>query len=315
MIGNGGDLNLNKDVREETRMGSVVVLKRDGKAKNNERPVYKVGSKKQAKVIDIAVAGKKTNNESYLNDRQKEELIITYRLKARKLARSILRKWHARLDLQEVDSVVDLSLCEAVRRFNPTMGASFMTFLFYHLRGNLIRAVSSAASSHMIPLNDFEAVYAQRDEGSGDSSSMSRGVNAIEIAEALCGHDFPLPDEIVFKKELVDLSHKACSKLDTLAKEVISRIYIQGQQLIDIANSLGYSRCHISRVKKKALETLYQDLSSLMGLPADAPRPTFEEEESYTELNKSERKQIFRRRPRSKKAHSMPTKLAIGAGA
>src|SRR5690349_3051107 len=77
-----------------------------------------------------------------LSDLEREDLITSSRLKARKLGRSILRKWNARLDLQEVDSIVDLSLCEAAARFDPSVGASFLTFLFYHLRGNLIRAIS-----------------------------------------------------------------------------------------------------------------------------------------------------------------------------
>jgi len=50
-----------------------------------------------------------------------------------------------------VDSIVDLSLCEAVKRFDPLKGASFMTFLFYHLKGNLVRAVAAAATSTAIP--------------------------------------------------------------------------------------------------------------------------------------------------------------------
>lgn len=62
--------------------------------------------------------------------RERTELVVGYRLKARKLARSILRRWHARLDVGEVDSIVDLSLCEAVQRFSPEKGASFMTFMF-----------------------------------------------------------------------------------------------------------------------------------------------------------------------------------------
>lgn len=270
-----------------------------GTTKKKGSPTIQKNALNDSKVIELVL--KTPEASSFLSESEKEELVLTFRLKARKLARSILRKWHARLELQEVDSVVDLSLCEAVRRFNPKMGASFMTFLFYHLRGNLIRAVSSAAAAHMMPLNDLESVLGYKDEGDkGSAANPARGINAIEVAEALCGNDYPMPDELVFKKELIDLSQRACSKLDDLAREVISRIYIQGQQLIDIANSLGYSRCHISRVKKKALETLYNDLSELMG-GADTPRPNFDEEDDAPKA-KSERRKIYRRRPRSRKS-------------
>ncbi|MCO6431930.1 MAG: sigma-70 family RNA polymerase sigma factor [Deltaproteobacteria bacterium] len=267
-------------------------------------------SGKQPKVIDINI--RQAEPRSCLSLRQKEELVISYRMKARKLARSILRKWHARLDLQEVDSIVDLSLCEAVRRFNPAMGASFMTFLFYHLRGNLIRAISAAATQHIVPLQEIEPQHSASEEASDGQRSKSNA-NAIEIAEALCGNDYPMPDELLLKRELIDLSQQACGRLDELAKEVIFRIYIQGQQLIDIANSLGYSRCHISRVKKKALETLYNDLTDVMGVPSDLGRPDFEDEGEVTTSRAQDRRKIFRRRPRSRKASLAQKRLAAAA--
>ncbi len=247
------------------------------------------------KVIELPLP-KKAGKAKTLSPRKQEELVLTFRMKARKLARSILRKWHARLDLQEVDSVVDLSLCEAVRRYNPNKGASFMTFLFYHMRGNLIRAVAAAATANSVPLPELD------ESGSAKSEQGSyRGVNAIEIAEALCSHDYVMPDEMLLKKEMVSMSHGACEKLDSLEKEVIYRIYIQEQQLMDIASSLGYSRCHISRVKKKALETLYGDMASSIHKgdeeSALTSRPDFDDE-----VGTSERRKIHRRRPRSRKA-------------
>lgn len=230
-----------------------------------------------------------------LSPLQQENLVIDYRLKARKLARSILRKWHSRLDLQEVDSIVDLSLCEAVRRFNPSKGASFMTFLFYHMRGNLIRAVSQAANAHVIPAIDAETGQVKGEGG--------KAVNAQEIAEALCSHDQASPDDSLLRKEMASLSHDACAKLDALEREVIFRIYIQEQQLMDIASSLGYSRCHISRVKKKALETLFGELSKTVHRGDEESMraaPKFDLAE-LDECESSDRRKIHRRRPRSRK--------------
>lgn len=284
-------------------MGSLLALKEENKSQSSKKSniKFKSNKAKNAKVIDIKRS--KSPKFSGLTEKQRDQIVINYRLKARKLARSILRRWHARMDLNEVDSIVDLSLCESAKRFNPTVGASFMTFLFYHLRGNLIRAVSAAANSNLVPLADIENNFAQYEEGDmAGKNSAAVAVNAIEIAEALCGNDFPLPDEIVYKRELVKMSADACSKLDNLAKEVISRIYLQGQQLIDIANSLGYSRCHISRVKKKALETLFEDMSGSVGLPANSKRPDFNDDEDSDRIRAATvTKQVHRRKPRSKK--------------
>ena len=281
-------------------MGSILAFKEATRGGAKKKAIHQNRAKnKQAKVIEIKL--KQAAKTPCLTEKQREQIVINYRMKARKLARSILRKWHARMDLQEVDSIVDLSLCESAKRFNPKLGASFMTFLFYHLRGNLIRAVSAAANSNLIPLLESEGLFAQNENG--DSELHVNVINAIEVAEALNGNDFPLPDELVYKRELIEISRVACEKLDNLAREVISRIYIQGQQLIDIANSLGYSRCHISRVKKKALETLYQDMSSSIGLPAGSKRPDYDDEStSKAARSRPAIKTIHRRKPRSKKS-------------
>jgi len=237
--------------------------------------------------------------------RSPEELVLKYRLKARKLARSILRKWHARLDLQEVDSLVDLSLCEAVRRYNPEKGASFMTFMFFHLRGNLIRAVAGAVHANSIPTFEDEtpaqsaAPAEHHEEDSNAHRTAYRVASASEVAEALCSHDRKLPDEMLFQKELVAISAEACSRLDPLEREVISRIYMQEQQLLDIADTLGYSRCHISRVKKRALEALYHDLAVSVGEDEKA-KPSFEDEDAKAKA--PERRTVRRRRPRAGKA-------------
>ena len=223
-----------------------------------------------------------------LTDDDRDALVIEFRLKARKLARSILRKWHARLDLQEVDSIVDLSLCEAVRRFDPTKGASFMTFLYYHLRGNLIRTVSSAATASGYTSTE------ESEEGESELKYSARAVNAVEVAEALSGSEVSTPDEVLFKKELIELSREACQKLDTLERQVIERLFIGEEQLMDIAHSLGYSRCHISRVKKKALESLQAEMQQSLGIKKEAPKAAQQQQ--------SARRVVHRRRPRSEKA-------------
>lgn len=216
-------------------------------------------------------------SKEHLSAHEQEEIILEFRIKARKLARSILRKWRSRLDLEEVDSVVDLSLCEAVRRFDPEKGASFMTFLYYHLKGNLVRTVSAAANANVIPT---------------DGEDGEQIVHAYDVVEALTSTEVENPDEMLLKKELIRLSQGARSELDDLEREVIQRIYIEGQHLIDIASSLGYSRCHISRVKKKALQTLQFEINARLS----------SEDESSKALSSPHTKKVHRRKPRSKKA-------------
>jgi len=230
---------------------------------------------------------------------QQEALIMKYRAKARKLGRSMLRRWHSRMELDEIDSIVDLSLCEAVKRFDPYKGATFMTFLFYHLKGNLVRAVAQAAAATAIPLAFSElanAAFADEDS----AVQVTLPINAIELAEALSSQDIPQPDEAFWKKELHSKSIGACEKLDELEREIVKRIFVHEQQIIDIAAALGYSRCHISRVKKKALDTLHGELSEVMNL---ADFGLYRDEEAIEEGDVLEsadsRRSVQRRKPRS----------------
>ncbi|NDC37158.1 MAG: sigma-70 family RNA polymerase sigma factor [Proteobacteria bacterium] len=244
--------------------------------------------KKPGKVVKLFPANKK--KIEVLSQEERDDLVVSHREQARKLARSILRKWHSRLDLQEVDSLVDLSLCEAVRRYNPAFGASFITFLYYHMRGNLIRAVTDAATQNMIPVTDAElevSVNAEAGLNFGKATS-------IDVADALSSEHSPLPDESLFRKELVSLSDTACYKLDELEREVIQRIYLKEQQLIDVANQLGYSRCHISRVKKKALDTLYSDLATSLEL--EKKERSLDADDCLDEI--TPRRKVLRRRAR-----------------
>ncbi|MFN4896462.1 MAG: sigma-70 family RNA polymerase sigma factor [Pseudomonadota bacterium] len=230
---------------------------------------------------------------------QQEALIIKYRAKARKLGRSILRRWHSRMDLEEVDSLVDLSLCEAVRRFDASKGASFMTFLFYHLKGNLVRAVASAAASAAIPNAIAELTESAFTDGERPQYS-NVALNAVELAEAVSSQGIPQPDEALWRKELTTKSSSACDKLDDLEREIVKRIFVHEQQIIDIAAALGYSRCHISRVKKKALSTLHDELRVVMNREDYAAVESDDiEDESEIFERISNRRSVHRRRPRS----------------
>ena len=263
-----------------------------------------MGSALKKKDIDAPVAFRTMSPE------MREEYVVRYRGKARKLARSILRKWRSRLDIAEVDSLVDLSLCEAVQRFSPDRGASFMTFLFYHLRGNLIRAITSAVQSSSIPMVEVDSLVAL-DEG-GENGNSRGAMNAIEIANALTSQEELSPDEALYRKEMIALSQRSYKHLDGLEQQVLTKLFAEENQMIDIARNLGYSRCHISRVKRRALEALYTDIANRMRVDDIAlTKPDFEEEDLVTVPRRSmDRRKIVRRRPRSQSTGTGKTKIA-----
>ena len=183
-----------------------------------------------------------------------DELVLTHRDNGRKLARSMLRRWHVNMPLEEVDSIVDLTLCEAAKRYDVTKGASFITFLFYHLRGHLVRAIASATSDSQLVLAIAQSAgvdvseWATANEDTAVHVVPEYSLDRPEIAES--------PEVLLMRREKSVLCHQAIVKLDELEKEIIDRSYGQDEPLVDIAKLLGYSRCHISRVKKRALDRI-----------------------------------------------------------
>ncbi len=256
----------------------------------------KISNKKSAqkgKVVSLFKSAKAKTRP--LSAAAREDLVMRYQIKARKIAFSILRRWNCRLDLNEVHSLVDLSLCEAVNRYNPAMGASFLTFLFYHLKGNLIRTITSITKINSVPLYDIDSQFAGRDDE--DGSLEGRAISAVEVADALSNRENMLPDEILMKKELLATSLEACNKLDKLEREVLFRVFLNEEPLQDVASSLGYSRCHVSRVKKKALDALLGEVAKCYDSEQLAELPRFEQIKAAR--RPLERKLVRRRKPRS----------------
>jgi RNA polymerase sigma factor (sigma-70 family) len=282
-------------------MGSVTVKRKDSESLTADRDCNTIQGRQGGRVNrDL---GRSVKKGAGTTRRERLELVVGYRNKARKLARSILRRWHARLDIGEVDSIVDLSLCEAVQRFSPEKGASFMTFMFFHLRGNLIRAVAGSVTAYSL-------LGADANDYLDDGATPGRTVNAAEVARALFNNDLSSPDEELFRKELATISADAFDRLDPLEREVISRIFLAEEQLLDIADNLGYSRCHISRVKKRALENLYHDLRNSLGDELSRIVPEAAEEAGADSF---ERREIRRRRPRSGRGSKVDGSEAVAA--
>lgn len=222
--------------------------------------INKVNSKKKEK--DTKEKQLKAKSEKAHKTKVYEQLILDHRENGRKLSRSILRRWRVHMPGEEIDSIVDLALCEAAQRFSAKKGASFMTFFFYHLRGHLVRAVTRATQAATI-LNGPKEL----DESETTLDIISSYGTFIDN-ELNAQRDQENPEQIILRREKILSCRDALSVLDELEQVVLERSYSDDETLVDIAKSLGYSRCHISRVKKAAMiriknvlsnSSLYQD--------------------------------------------------------
>ena len=197
-----------------------------------------------------ASAGKKKAKKkipSKLSRKQIDKLIIDHQEHGKRLAWSFLTSWRIRLAQDEVISVVGAALCEAANRFDPDRGVDFKTFFFYHLRGMLLKEISRVIQEqkilHFVPHTVVTGAPATGDQ-------------AIYSSWAFPVVDTNNPEKILEKRQVANRCWEACSELDPLEQEVLVRFFGYDEPLVRIAKELDYCRCHISRVKSRALAKL-----------------------------------------------------------
>lgn len=197
---------------------------------------------------------------SKLSREQVDAIIVDNRELGRRLAWSLLSSWRMKLSSDDVTSAVGTALCEAANRFDPDKGVAFKTFFFYHLRGTLLKEVSRIIQEQKVCRYVPGTLLAAGT--SGEQVLPAAWLSALSDTED--------PEKITQRKQLIEMCKKACSYLDPLEQEVVIRSVAYEEALIDIADNLGYCRCHISRVKSRAMAKLSKVVGELMG--KDAPR-------------------------------------------
>ncbi|MBL7662779.1 sigma-70 family RNA polymerase sigma factor [bacterium] len=205
-----------------------------------------------------------------LNSEEKVVIILEHQDFARRIAWKMLNHWRIRLESDEVESVVGCALCEAAERYDTSFDASFKTFLFYHLRGLLLREITASVRARCnIPLVLFL----------GDD----REVIVERVLEPLT--EYNTPESMIIHREKANLCKDALATLDEMEKEVLKRHFVDDQNIVDIANELGYCRCHISRVKNKAIRSLSKTVGVItkpLGLGSAALAKKNEARSKYT---------------------------------
>lgn len=169
------------------------------------------------------------------------EVLVTENYEyACKLAHTMLRRWQVLLNRDDIESAIGLALAEAASRFDESKGAHFRTFLFYHLRGVLLREVSDKIDSEKLnrPLENFS-----------ETSEFVEKTPAALVEKSN-------PEGLAITNQRWSSIRTLAGKLESLEKEVITRHYFENKSLSDIAEELNYCRCHISRVKKSALQNM-----------------------------------------------------------
>lgn len=185
--------------------------------------------------------------------RKRSRLVLKYRITAQKMAKNLLKKWRAHLPEEDLKSLVDLSLCEAAARFSVEFGTQFPTYLFYFIRGNLIKTIADAQKGQL-------QVYLGEDNQDQEEAT---GLLFPVPGTALCEYIENRAQETwLLKKEKIKLCKKAKEHLTDIERQVLERVYFHEMSIPQVASHLGRSSSNISRLKKRALSRLHRRMSS-----------------------------------------------------
>jgi RNA polymerase sigma factor (sigma-70 family) len=193
-----------------------------------------------------------------------ESLILEHREIAWRLARRMINRWGSRIEADELRSLTDIALCEAAARYRHDAGAAFMTFFFYHLKGCLVKSIALRTHQQLLLVDDIETlidghstIAPKRTRSSFEETGHRRGAPLV----ATHSLDNTFEDAIIMR-DLVNKCVLATSKLRGLDREVIKRVYVQGEDLNSLPDSLGFSRGHIFRVRSRAITKLKRMLKA-----------------------------------------------------
>jgi RNA polymerase sigma-B factor len=208
----------------------------------------------------------------------RDNLITSYRPLCSRAARKFVRSGNERSDLEQVAAI---GLIKAADRFDPALGAPFAAYawslilgeLMHYVRDNertvraprrlreLERRWSVAERELCIELgrepNDGEVAAAlSLTERQADEIRRYRYCGAIRYTEEL-GPSEQLAHSYTIDEHLDRLSlQPALALLTELERTVIQEIYERDIPIGEVADQLGYSRRHITRLHQSALKKL-----------------------------------------------------------
>lgn len=189
-----------------------------------------------------------------LTQEDREALILEHRLSARKIARHMMKKWNAHLSPDELDSIVDLAICEAAQNYTPIEGVAFTTYLFYFLKGNLIKGICMNREAVAESRAEFDEERTLSGQASESEYSLDgRGHHEISSNEQEVATS---PEKEAYLVELREHCNEAMMKLSNLERDIVFRVHVMDYNVTAVAKQLGYSRGHVSTLRGVALRKM-----------------------------------------------------------
>ncbi len=208
----------------------------------------------------------------------REAAIENHRYLCTRAARKFVRESSERCDLEQVAAI---GLIKAVDRFDESQGTPFEAFAWVFILGELMHYVRDCERALRIPrrMRDLERRWSAAEREL--VGTLGRHASAQEVARALdvgieehqevlrvresCGiasvEQLQLRDEGSMSYTIdaqVDrwMLESAMELLTPLERQILTAIYDHDVPIVTLAATLGYSRRHVTRIHRAALDKL-----------------------------------------------------------
>lgn len=207
-----------------------------------------------------------------------QQLLEKYGAYVRSIALTVQRQFHGRLDLDDLLSFGQLGLFEAAQRFDSKVGANFLTFAHYRIKGAIFdglrrMGILRGSDAHSLATNDQANAYlgnlADRNLG---NFSTSFDDDVHEISDAVTGlatvfavgmglgvdvvdGDMNAEERLEFE-QLRERVKLAFAELPANEKQLLETYYFQQKTLEEAGAVLKLSKSWASRLHARAIDRI-----------------------------------------------------------
>lgn len=182
----------------------------------------------------------------------KPQILEKYGPYVRSLAAQVRKQFNSQFEMDELVAWGQIGLLEAAERFDARVGANFLTFAHYRIKGAIYDGLRREFGAHVpSQLTSEEIDSSLPDVFCGDAAYADGGPDELlRFADELA------PDHLVWIAELRGLVDEAMESLLPIEREVLRHHYFLDKPIVDLAGARNLSKSWLSRVHTRALAKL-----------------------------------------------------------
>ncbi|MFO0593863.1 MAG: sigma-70 family RNA polymerase sigma factor [Myxococcaceae bacterium] len=206
----------------------------------------------------------------------KPQILEKYGPYVRSLAAQVRKQFNSQFEMDELVAWGQIGLLEAAERFDARVGANFLTFAHYRIKGAIYdglrkmgvlkggAAASERANAYMTNLSDRAGGGGSVEDDVREISNAVTGLamvfaTSLEGTEGLQVSDEQLPaDEKIQLEQMRRRVRAAIEKLPEKERKLLQGYYFQNKTLEEAGAEIGQSKSWASRLHARAVETLKQ---------------------------------------------------------